>query len=375
MDVIKEVRALANWPESGHLVFSLYLDTKWSDAQQREKVRIFVKDRLKQVEKDHASRRARWEELEEDVGWIREYVDGLVAQHHDTEYDGIAVFACGAEGLRTVIRSRISFPNRFFLAPRPRIRPLAHLYDEYEAAAFADIGRTDASIYLIRAGEIEEHHRSETRPQPEGRTGHYSTPRIESRAEDHMHRHHQEVAEQLVRLVHREEVRNIVLSGTEHVVASFRRHLPKGVDEYVIAHLSLDRDPSRDAVVSATVEALRDAERRREENVVRQVIELQANPSRVAVGMPRVLRALEQGRVHRLLVSDGLERQGFRCAACGKLGESPPESCELCGEPVVSTDLVEAMVVSAVQRGAEIDEIPGNAAFEELGGVAALLRY
>jgi len=274
-----------------------------------------------------------------------------------------------------VIRSRIPFPNRFFLAPRPRIRALAHLYDEYEAAVFADVGRTDAAIYLIRAGEIEEHHRSETTFTGDNRTGMLSMPRHESRAEDRMQRHHREVAEQLVRLVHREEVRNIVLSGTDAVVANFRRHLPKGVDENVIACVTLDRDPTRDAVVSATVESLKDAERRREEAVVQKVVDLQANSSRVALGMDPVLRALEQGRVHRLLVSDRLQRQGFRCAACGKLGESPPPSCELCGEPVISTDLVEAMVVAAVQRGAEIDEIVGHDGFEELGGVAALLRY
>ena len=65
----------------------------------------------------------------------------------------------------------------------------------------------------------------------------------------------------------------------------------------------------------------------------------------------------------------------YSCTSCGKLGEKPPESCELCGEPVVSTDLGEAMVVSAIQRGADIDEIVGHGEFEELGGVAALLRY
>jgi hypothetical protein len=33
------------------------------------------------------------------------------------------------------------------------------------------------------------------------------------------------------------------------------------------------------------------------------------------------------------------------------------------------------MVVAAIQRGGEVDEIVGNPDFEELGGVAALLRY
>jgi hypothetical protein len=33
------------------------------------------------------------------------------------------------------------------------------------------------------------------------------------------------------------------------------------------------------------------------------------------------------------------------------------------------------MVVAAIQRGSEVDEIVGHDEFEEYGGVAALLRY
>ena len=136
----------------------------------------------------------------------------------------------------------------------------------------------------------------------------------------------------------------------------------------------LDR-PKPKEIVRATVDALRDAERAREAAIVRQVIELQANESRVAVGLDKVLGALAHGRVHRLLLAHSFDDPGFRCQACGKLGRTPPVSCELCGEPVVSCDLGEAMVRIAMQRGGEVDEIVDRPEFMELGGVAALLRY
>ena len=60
MDVFSEVRALANWPESGHLVLSFYLNTRWSEERQREKVRIFAKDSLNDLEKRLRVRKARW---------------------------------------------------------------------------------------------------------------------------------------------------------------------------------------------------------------------------------------------------------------------------------------------------------------------------
>ena len=171
------------------------------------------------------------------------------------------------------------------------------------------------------------------------------------------------------------DVRNIVLSGTDHVVASFRSWLPKRVDDCVIGTLNLDRSPARDRVVVATVRALGEAERAREKAIVRQVLDLKTSGSRVAVGLEDVLHALAHGRVHRLLLSERFDKSGFRCQACGKLGEQPPESCELCGEPVISCDLAEAMVVSAIRRGGEVDELVERPELDEMGGVAALLRY
>jgi len=375
MDVRKAVKDLAAWPESGHFVISLYLNTRWSDEQQREKVRIFVKDEMKELEREHSSRKARWSAMREDVEWLREYVDGLVAQHYDKDYDGIALFACGREGLRTVIRSRIPFRNACYAAPRPRIRPLVHLYDEYETAVFADVGTSDAQIWLISAGEVDTRLEIENEVHGRHRQGGWSQSRFERGIDEQMDHHHREVAEQLERIVNRHGVRNVVLSGTDHVVANFRRFLHPYIDSQMIATINLDRNPGRDAVVRATVEKLREVEREREDEIVRKVLELRANSGRAAVGLEPVLDALTTGRVHRLLIAEDFDMEGFRCLACGKLGEQPPESCELCGEPVIPANLAEEMVVAAIQRGGEVDEIVAHSEFDEIGGVAALLRY
>ncbi len=375
MDVPSEVRALANWPESGHLVLSFYLNTRWGEERQREKVRIFVKDSLNDLEKRLKGRKARWAAVENDVRFLREYTEGLISQQVDAEYDGIAVFCCEHEGLRTVIRSRIPFTSAFTVAPRPRIRPLAHLYDEYETAIFIDVGSTDASIYLIAAGEIDRLIRIENDVPGRHKQGGWSQSRYGRRIDELMDHHHRDVAEQLVRLSEGGDVRNVVLSGTDHVVSNFRTFLSKWVNDSVIATLNLPRNPPRDAVISSTVRALVDAERAREEALIQRVVELRANTSRTACGLEPVLNALAHGRVHRLLLSQTFNCDGFRCRACGRLGESPPESCELCGEPVISTDLAEAMVVTTIQRGGEVDEMVDRPELEEMGGVAALLRY
>lgn len=373
MDVFKEIKSLANWPESGHLVVSAYLDASRSDENARKTLRIFVKEKVKEFEKDIGPRKTRWAAVEGDLRFIEEYVEGLLAGLHDSEYNGIALFCCEHEGLRTVIRSRIPFPNAFYVAPRPRIRPLAHLYDEYETALFADVGQSHASIYLVAAGEVDRTVRIENEHSPRARHGKLSP--AQRGTDDQMNAHHRQVADQLVREADETDVRNVILSGTSAVVANLKRYLPKRLADHVVAEVSLGKNPSREHVLAASAEALQAAERHREETVVAQVLDLKKNPNRVATDVEAVLKALAHGRVHRLLISDRFNRSGFRCTSCGRLGEKPPENCELCGDPVVSTDLGEAMVVQAIQRGADIDEIVGRKELEDMGGVAALLRY
>ena len=99
------------------------------------------------------------------------------------------------------------------------------------------------------------------------------------------------------------------------------------------------------------------------------------NSSRAAVGLESVLNALVHGRVQRLLLAEKFKKEGYSCRACGRLSEDTPDGCPLCGEPVTPTDLPEAMVVAAIQRGGEVDEMVDHPELDAMGGVAALLRY
>ena len=47
MDMKSEIRKLARMEDSSSPFCSLYLNTKWDDEQQRERIRLFTKNRLK----------------------------------------------------------------------------------------------------------------------------------------------------------------------------------------------------------------------------------------------------------------------------------------------------------------------------------------
>jgi hypothetical protein len=49
MEMKGEIRRLARMEESPYPFCSQYLNTKWDDEQQRERIRLFLKNQLKKV--------------------------------------------------------------------------------------------------------------------------------------------------------------------------------------------------------------------------------------------------------------------------------------------------------------------------------------
>jgi hypothetical protein len=60
-------------------VVSVYLDTRWSDEQQRERVRVFVKNEAGRA-RDHPA-------VAEDLEWVQDQVERLVAQLEVPNYN------------------------------------------------------------------------------------------------------------------------------------------------------------------------------------------------------------------------------------------------------------------------------------------------
>ena len=49
MDMRSEIKKLARLEETPFPFLSLYLNTKWDDEQQRERIRLFTKNQLKRT--------------------------------------------------------------------------------------------------------------------------------------------------------------------------------------------------------------------------------------------------------------------------------------------------------------------------------------
>lgn len=134
-----------------------------------------------------------------------------------------------------------------------------------------------------------------------------------------------------------------------------------------------------------------DAERKLVDSFLREV--MQAHP-KATYGEMMIRSALDQGAVHRLLLSEGLRKRrvGWNCRACSHQWETTESSstgapdCSKCGSSDVSEDadrsldLVDELTLLAGRTSAKVslismDTEEGATLQTSFGGIAALLRY
>src|SRR5438445_13454447 len=105
-DVQARLAELAKLPPGSRPVVSVYLNTRWTDEDQRQRVRIFLKNHLREA------RAAAERPAEEDLAWIEAEGQQLIDQVELTDASGVALIG-GGPGLREVLPVRAAFEDAF----------------------------------------------------------------------------------------------------------------------------------------------------------------------------------------------------------------------------------------------------------------------
>ncbi|PYM86493.1 MAG: hypothetical protein DME09_02135, partial [Candidatus Rokuibacteriota bacterium] len=135
MDLRTRLTRLARIVNAASPVVSVYLKTRWSDEHQRDRVRVFVKNEIEKARRAHGD-----VAFGSDLAWIEAEVEELVSQARFDDAHGIALFACGALGLREVLPLRVPFDDAFVVSDAPFLPPLARAVETAppEVVAFVD---------------------------------------------------------------------------------------------------------------------------------------------------------------------------------------------------------------------------------------------
>jgi peptide subunit release factor 1 (eRF1) len=184
-----------------------------------------------------------------------------------------------------------------------------------------------------------------------------------------------EAADFSARFFGENNVRRIVLGGTDENLAVFRSHLPKAWQSLVVGTFPMSMTASHSDVQARAMQIGREAEHKREAKLVEAVVTGAAKGRGGVVQLEDTLNAVHQGRVQTLLIQDGLRAQGRRCKGCGYITTQDDGVCPFCGGSFgVIPDAVELVVRRVMQSGGEVEVLHDNPTLTQYGGIA-LLRY
>jgi len=185
-----------------------------------------------------------------------------------------------------------------------------------------------------------------------------------------------DAAEFSARFFGENNVRRIVLGGTEENLTFFRAHLPKAWQSLVVGTFPMSMTASHSDVQARAMQIGREAEIKREARLVEAVITGAAKGRGGVVQLEETLNAVHQGRVQTLLIQDGLRAPGRRCKSCGFITTQPESVCPFCGGAFgVVPDAVELVVRRVMQSGGEVEVLHNSPNLTQHGGIGALLRY
>jgi peptide chain release factor subunit 1 len=375
MALLQDMKSLAKVSRSSYPFLTLYLNARWDSEKQRERVRIFVKTKLKEFQASHESTNGVFRQsLQDDVEKIDTYVQGLVNREWDESYSGVAAFACAGLGVYTLVRSHVPFEEAFHCSNRPMLRPAAHQAHMGEPAVLCLVAGDSGRLLEFELGGVrrEFSFRDEEFPGRHEQGG-WSQARYQRHVEEHLTRNLKRLAEHLVKWVDERKIRRVLLSGPESDLSLFEPELPKRVRQVVVARLRIDPTAGASAIEAEVHRALDRSRAQEDAQAVDEVLD--RGPGRGVTGPEAVAEAVGLGKVHVLYLDQGFRDVGWKCFPCGLLGLTAPLGCPTCGAPVETVELGEELVRGALATDGTVIVLSDHAGLRAEGGVAARLRY
>jgi hypothetical protein len=374
-------------------IVSLYADVRWKDEQQRHRVRLFVQEEIRRILKHYLPESPGRDGLERTLRKIEAYVAGLTSQAFEAERRGLALFACESLNLWRPLFFGRHFENELAADAVPHLTKLARLSEDVAPAIVAVPRQDGADVYQVRFGDLEVENgirgfvpRSDVDVFNPGAAKHgryYEREKKEERRQEaYVERNRRAAAAELTALFDQLRGSKLILVGPAETVAAFERELPERVREQVIARVPRPRewdsgDGIRRSGVKALAEAVLTHEREEEARVVDAVVGQALRGALAVLGPDDVVLALNERRVHTLVLEADFDRTGWRCDNCSALGQNAEtrETCPFCaGDLRVVHHLGEAIVARALTDGARVEIVPHGNKLHSYRGVAAFLR-
>jgi peptide chain release factor subunit 1 len=238
------------------------------------------------------------------------------------------------------------------------------------------VDKEKARLFTMFVGDITE--RTEIFDEVPGwhKQGGWAQARFQRHIEDHVNRHLKHVADTVFAFYKSEGFGNIIIGGSQDVRTRFYRVLHSYLQGIVAGYISVDVGSNINDILDAARRVDDEVEERRSAEVAGALLGSSRQGYVTVTGLKDTVRALEEGRVHTLVLVDNNEVEGCLCGDCGGIAALGMDECRYCRKKIGRVgDVSEHLAVLAVERDAEVDYVRQGAGLEIPDGVGAILRW
>lgn len=383
MTLNDQLDRLAAFEPSPYPVVSLYLDTQ-PDGRGRDNFQAFVRKELKARAQTYPARSSEREMLERDLERIANYLETSL----EPSANGVAIFACDAAELFAAVQIEAPLGDHWlYIGDQPHLYPLARIASQYPryAVVLADTNRT--RILVIANGTVAGDTAIEGTKTRRTSQGGWSQARYQRHVENYHLHHIKDVVSALEKIVMREGIDRVIVSGDPVAIPLIREQLPKPLAEKVIDEVSIPSDAPEADVIARTRESIVEVDAKTDREKVDAAVGAYRAGGLGVVGPDATLLALTNGQVDELLITASLASleglRGTRAAEMAIANDSaiaePAVEPSAAGEPahaeMGTVRLADELVTKAHQTSARTSFIEDPSLLEAFGGVAATLRY
>lgn len=355
-------------------VVSVYLNTD-AGEQSSETVKLQARSLLKDAASDYP----------EDVEKIEAYLD----LSFDWSKPGLAIFSCASKDFFRSFPTAVSYRNRVRVSAKPHVKPLAHLLEYYANYGVIVVDKIGARFFEYHLAELqakegtmgEEIRKGKQGAGGSGRAG-SSTSATGSRGgqsrheEETVQRNMRDTADAAGRFFAGKSIRRLFIGGTAENVAQFREHLSKQLQSRIAGTFAVEMTAGDHEIKAQTIKLMQEANARREQTLVQNMITTAAKGSNATVGLDNTLKAVGEGRVQTLIISDGFRTPGFIHDGSPFLTANDAVGLPYSeGQLLKVNDVIEAAVHRTIEQGGQIEIVSDNSQLDDVGQIGALLRY
>jgi peptide chain release factor subunit 1 len=371
------LRELASFRAQNGCAISLYLDLDPSSTPTARDAATRVRSLLDAGSKSHGATRG---DLAHEVRQGLKADFERLARYFDDGFDrdgshGLAVFAAGLDNVWSTLPLPMRVPDTIRVADDFLLAPLVPLLGRGEGALVVVVNREAGRLLALQGGRLEEiADRTEDAPNRHDQGG-WSQSRFQRRVDNVAHEHYKTVAEELERRFRRLQRPRIVVVCSEDVRPEFAEVLPTEVADAVIGWATAEQHAGPAELQQAVVPLLESWRAKREAELVDRWREEAGRNGRAVSGWSDTLQAASDARVDTLLYQGGVQRDAFRCPACGRAAIEAL-TCPLDGtrmEP--RDDGLDLAVRLTVSNGGDVWAVEHRRDLDPVEGIGALLRF